>query len=157
MTETEKKARIRTLQIYRNGRQQLLSDTKTKSADLYLGLHSIKKTEQKNYLDRYLILWMTEHVEIFQGWLKNSTEKRVYQSVFGNSYLKFLEYNNHMFFHMSLAVEMLREYRHILDDMIRTSHSWDQGYDKLCVERKKMEAKFASLRAEMENSNKDNH
>lgn len=150
MTGIEKKAVICILDLYRSGRKRLLEDTKKKASALYLGMHSMKKAERENYFDRYLILWQLNHCEMFQEVLKRTEEKSLYQFVFGKSYLTFLAYDGCLFHDARIAVEMMKSYKNILENMITTSLSWDEGYDRLCVEKKKQEEKFLRLRNQME-------
>lgn len=153
MKGTGKRAIIYTLNVYKEGRAQLLGDTRNKASGLYLGLYSLKVTERENFLDRYLILWIISHMETFQRFMKNVPEPDCHRLVFARSYLKFLEYDGYHFYNTQLAVGMLKEYQKILEDMINTSKLWDQGYDKLCAEQKRQEMKFAQLRKEMEQGN----
>lgn len=151
MTEAEKRAAICAMDIYRHGRKYLLECTKGKKADLYVGLHSRKKTERDNYLEIYIVKWMVTHFEAFQKKMCDIKEKGMYQSVFAKSFLSFLEYDKYQFFNVNLAVNMLKEYCKILEDMIHASLSWEQGYESFLVEKKKQEEKFFRLLKEMEN------
>lgn len=149
-----KRAIIHTLNVYKERRAQLLEDTKSKASDLYLGLYSLKKSDRENYLDRYMVLWMMSHIKIFQMSMKNIEEPNGHQFVFEKSYLRFLEYEGYHFYSTQLAVDMLKEYQKVIEDMIKTSQSWDQGYDKLCAEQKRQAMKFSLLREKMEEENK---
>lgn len=146
MTEIGKRAIAHTLNIYKDRRKQLLDDTRKKASDLYLGLYSLKDIERENYLDRYLILWKISHIKTFQRTMRNVEKPERHQIVFGKSFLRFLEYDGHNFYNTQVAINMLKEYQKILEDMIETSLSWDEGYDRLCVLQKKQEGKFARLR-----------
>lgn len=134
------------LRVYREMRKKILEDTKNKNTDLYLGLHN-KESIRKIYVDRYKVMWMVAHLECFQEIMEKNVpnEQKMYRKVFAKSYAQFLEKDGKVYYDMGSTADILKNYQSILEQMIDTSISWEQGYEDMRLQKIKFDEKYQRL------------
>lgn len=146
---TEGKALQYSLRVYKEMREKILEDTKNKDADLYLGLHD-KNSIRNRYIERYEIIWMLDHMKCFQQIMDKNVPNRqkLYRDVFIKNYSKFLMENEKFCYDISSTTEILENERGMLEQMIDTSISWEQGYKDMLLLKKKFDEKFKRIMEE---------
>ncbi len=146
METPEKKAIRVSLRVYRELREKLLKDTINKNTDLYSGLHN-KEEIRPTYIGIYETRWMAEHLEYFKELVeKKDLRDRVCKELFAESYSQFLKENGHVYCGMDLTIDMLKKYQGILEEIIASSISWEQGYEEMCLLNIKFDEKYRMMK-----------
>lgn len=148
METPEKKAIKVSLRVYRELREKLLKDTINKNTDLYSGLHN-KEEIRPTYIGIYETRWMAEHLERFKKLVeKKDLTDKIYNEVFVKVYSQFLKENGHLYCGVDLTIDMLEKYQCILEEIIASSISWEQGYEEMRLLNIKFDEKYRMMKGD---------